>query len=155
MKKIIITSILAIAPFVGFAQTKAFDKFQNVDGIESVCISKKMFEMAGSIDATGSSEKTKKCLDMVKNIDNLKVFTTSERRHKKDLSNAVASYLKETSLTELLAVNDKDSTVKVFVKEGGKSSAIREALVFVESDKEVVVVSFTGALDLNDLKKLK
>ncbi|MFP5495256.1 MAG: hypothetical protein ACLGJE_03800, partial [Gammaproteobacteria bacterium] len=36
MKKIIITSLLAIAPFVSFAQTKAFDKFQNVEGIESV-----------------------------------------------------------------------------------------------------------------------
>lgn len=155
MKRLIITSILAIAPFVAFAQTKAFDKFQNVDGIESVCISKKLFEMAGSIEAPGDSEKTQKCLNMVKNMDNIQIFTTSERRHKKDLSKAVASYLKETALTQLVAVNDKDAKVKVFVKEGGKASEIREALVFVESDKQVVVMSFTGALNLNDLKKLK
>jgi hypothetical protein len=155
MKKLIITSLLAVAPFLGFAQTKAFDKFQNVEGIESVCISKKFFEMAGGIEASGSTEKTKKCLDMVKNIDNLKIFTTSERRHKKDLSQAVASYLKETALTQLLAVNDKESKVKVFVKEGGKATEIREALLFVENDKEVVVMSFTGAVDLNDIKALK
>lgn len=155
MKKIIITSLLAIAPFVSFAQTKAFDKFQNVEGIESVCISKKLFEMAGSLEAKDAGEKTQKCLDLVKNMDNLKIFTTSERRHKKDLSKAVASYLKETSLTELIAVNDKESKVKVFVKEGGKASEIREALLFVESDKQVVVMSFIGSLNLNDLKKLK
>lgn len=155
MKKLIITSLLAVVPFLSFAQTNAFDKFQNVDGIESVCISKKLFELAGSIEAKDAGEKAQKCLNMVKNMDNLKIFTTSERKHKKNLSKAVASYLKDTSLTELLAVNDNESKVKVFVKEGGKATEIREALLFVESDKEVVVMSFTGALDFNDLKKLK
>lgn len=155
MKKLIIAVVLAVTPFVSFAQTNVFDKFQNVEGIQSICLNSKLFEIAGSVETPAGGEKAQKCLDMVKNIDNMKIFSTSERKHKKNLSSAVWAYLKENTLSELVSVNDKGSKVKVYVKQGGKPSEIREALVFVEDDKEVVVMSFTGQVDLNTLKKLK
>lgn len=155
MKKLIITSLVALASFAGFAQTSAFDKFQNVEGIESVIINKKFFEIAGSIEAPAGGEKAQKCLNMLKDFDNLKVFTSSEKKHKKALSNAVHSYLKDGALQELLSVNDEGSKVRVYVKDSGKANQINEALLFVEGGKEVVVMTFTGSLNLNDLKSLK
>lgn len=156
MKKFIITSILAVAPFIGFAQTTAFDKFKDVDGITSVTLNKELFEMAGNIEVSGN-EKTDKCLSMVKNLDGLKVFTTSEKKHMKNIRNAVSSYLKSNTLSELMSINDKGSKVKIYVKEGAGKADLREALVFVEDDKDkqVVLLSFTGNINLNDLKKLK
>lgn len=156
MKKFIIASLLAVAPFIGSAQTTAFDKFKDVDGITSLTINKELFELAGDMEVSGN-EKADKCLSMVKNLDGLKVFTTSQKKHMKNIRNAVASYLKSNSLEELMSVTDKGSKVKIYVRSGVSASEVKEALLFVEDDKDkqVVLLSFTGNLNLKDLKSLK
>lgn len=156
MKKFIIIALLAVAPFIGSAQTTAFDKFKDVDGIASITVNKKLFEMAGDMEVSGS-EKADKALSMVKNIDGLKVFITSEKKHMKSMRNTVLSYLKTAGLEELVTFNDKGSMIKFYVREGVTSSDVKEALLFMEDadDKKVVLLSFTGNLNLNDLKNIK
>lgn len=151
MKKFIITTVLAALPLLGFSQTTAFDKFQNVEGIGSVCINNKFFEMAGETQA--GNEKAQKYLDVVNKLDNLKIFTTSVKKHKKALRNAVTSYLKSSMLEQLISVNSDGSSVKVYVQEG--EAKLKEALLFVESEEEVVVMTFTGTIDLKKLKDLQ
>jgi len=156
MKKFIITALLAAAPFIGSAQTTAFDKFKDVDGIASVVINKELLEMAGSMEVSGN-EKADKALSMVKNLDGLKMFITSEKKHMKNLRNSVTSYLKTSGLEEMMTITDNGSKIKFYVREGATKSDVKEALLFVENenDKQVVLLSFTGNVNLNDLKKLK
>lgn len=151
MKKFIITSVLAALPLLGFSQTSAFDKFQNVEGIGSICINSKFFELAGNAEA--GNEKAQKYLDVVNKLDNLKIFTTSEKKYKKALRNAVTSYLKDSVLEQVISVNSNGSKVKVYVQEG--QAKLKEALLFVESEEEVVVITFTGAIDLKKLKDIQ
>jgi len=153
MKKFIITALFAALPLAGFAQSE-FEKFQNVAGIESVAISGSFFDMADSFKAEAKSEKAKKYLEMIKDVDNFKILSTSEEKHIKSLKKAVASYLKKDRLEQMLSVNSDGAKFQVFVKES--TGLLKEALVSVE-DKEgkLVVITFSGNIDLKGMKDIQ
>jgi hypothetical protein len=157
MKKFLITAVLAAMPFIASAQITAFDKFENVEGIDFLNVEKDMFKMLSSVEASIGDEKTEKYADLIEDIDQLRIFTTKEKKHRKALVNAVTDYVKQDKLEELMSFNSKDAKVKIYVNKGGDAALIKEGLVFVEDmdDKGVVVVSFTGNLNLNDLDKIK
>jgi len=156
MKKILITAVLAAMPFIVSAQTTAFDKFQDVEGIETVVINKKMFDMIGNVEMSAEAGKAQKFVDMAKGLEYVKIFSTSDKKHRKNLVSTVESYLKQNPLDELMSFNSEESKIKVYVNKGD-SSIIKECLVFVQNDddKEVVVMSMTGNIDLKDLGDLK
>ncbi len=158
MKKFIITLALAAMPFVTFAQTNAFAKFEGVEGIRSLTLNKQLFSMIGSIGDSATTEKTKGYLDAASKIDKIKIYSTSESKYKKQLNNAVADYLKANPLDLLLSINDKGAAIKIYVKQGSTESIIKEGLVVVEDSqrkKESTIISFTGELNLNDIKDFK
>lgn len=158
MKKFIITSVLAVLPFVSFAQTTAFNKFEDVEGIQAVSINKEMFDMFRSMDSSAKDEKTKTYMDLAGQVDNVKIFTTSEKKYKKQIKEAVAGYLKQNTLQELMSVTTEGNKVKIYVRQGSSESIIKEGLVFVENDdrkEDAVLISFTGNVNLNDLKDIK
>ncbi|ALM48355.1 hypothetical protein AMR72_05235 [Flavobacterium psychrophilum] len=158
MKKFIITSVLAVLPFVSFAQTTAFNKFEDVEGIQAVSINKEMFDMFRSMDSSAKDEKTKTYMDLAGQVDNVKIFTTSEKKFKKQIKEAVAGYLKQNTLQELMSVSTEGNKVKIYVRQGSSDSIIKEGLVFVENDdrkEDAVLISFTGNVNLNDLKDIK
>lgn len=157
MKKFIITLVLAIAPFVTFAQSTAFSKFEDIDGIQSLTISKDMFDMVSTMKVSTDSEKSKTAMDLIKGMDYLKVFSTSERKYRKEIKAAVTDYLKLNRLEQLMSFTDKNTKIKVYVNNGGDASIIKEGLVFIEDedDKGVVLLSFTGNINLKDAEKLK
>lgn len=158
MKKFIITSVLAVLPFVSFAQTTAFNKFEDVEGIQAVSINKEMFDMFRSMDSSAKDEKTKTYMDLAGQVDNVKIFTTSEKKFKKQIKEAVAGYLKQNTLQELMSVSTEGNKVKIYVRQGSSESIIKEGLVFVENDdrkEDAVLISFTGNVNLNDLKDIK
>lgn len=157
MKKFIITAVFAALPFVSFAQTTAFTKFEDVDGIQSISLNKEMFEMVKSFDSSSTDEKTKGYMDLAGQLDNLKVYTTKEKKYKKQIKEAVSGYLKQNPLQELMSITDKGNRIKIYVKQGG-DSIIKEGLVFVDNDdskEDAVLLSFTGNLNLDDVKDLK
>lgn len=156
MKKFIITALLAAMPFVTFAQTKAFDKFQDVEGIESMTVTKELFKMIGDVKVSGN-DKTQKYFAMADKIEGLKLFSTKDQKHKDAIKASVAAYVKQHPLTELMTANKDGAKIKIYVVQGKKESIIKEGLVFIENskDKETVLVSFTGSLDLKDIEGLQ
>ncbi len=151
MKKFIIAVLLTAMPFVTFAQAD-FDKFQDQDGIDGVVINENLLDILGYIKLSGGAEKAQDYLNKVKDMESLRVFTTSERKHSKNMKKTVASYLKKHPMEKLVSVNDDGTKVDVYMKAGKKDSQINELLVFTENSKddEVVLVSFIGNIDLDD-----
>jgi len=49
MKKILIITILAVLPLFGFSQTSIFDKFEDMDDVTTIIITKEAFKMASQI----------------------------------------------------------------------------------------------------------
>jgi TusA-related sulfurtransferase len=151
MKKLIMIFAIAVLPAITFAQS-AFSQFEGKDDIAVVTISDKAFELfGGEIKTDAGGDKAKKYLDQVKNLESLKVYTTTNKKYRKDIKKAVVAYLKQNGLTELVSVNEGGSEFKVYIKQGKSSSEVKELLLFADNDdesKEIVLVSLTGTITL-------
>lgn len=65
-------------------------------------------------------------------------------------------YMKTAAMEELMRVNDKGKSVKIYVKSGATDSQIRELLMFVDGagNEETVLMSLIGNFDLDELSVL-
>ena len=64
--------------------------------------------------------------------------------------------MKSASLEELMKINEKGKSVKIYVKSGASDSQIKELMMFVEGsgNEETVLMSLVGDFDLNELSVL-
>lgn len=158
MKKLILTLVLALTPSLFFAQT-TFDKYDGQEGVTSVIISKKMFELMSNIKMDTKDKEAQQYLTLVKKLENLKVFVTSNKTVTSDMKLTSAKYLKSASLEELMRINDEGKNIKIYVKSGNTSSKVKELLMFIEGGStkkgdETVLMSLKGDFDLNELSVL-
>jgi len=150
IKKIIILIALVIVPFVSNAQSQ-FDKFEDMEGVSSVIVSQKAFELMTKIGAESDDEY----LNLIMNLKSLKVFATESASVAAQMASEVNKYLKTANLEELMRVNDDGNNVKIYIKEGSSSDYVKELFMFVKSnDGQTVIVSLTGNIDLKQISKL-
>ena len=170
MKKLVIIVALLVTPLMTFGQS-IFDKYEDMDGVASVIVNQKMFNMIATIDIDLDDKDAQEYLDMVKKITGLKVFTTDDSGVSADMKATVNKYLKSSSLDELMRIKDGDQTVNFYVKEGKDENHVKELLMFVTGLKEVtkgqditingkkrefetVLLTLTGDIDLRQISKL-
>ncbi len=153
MKKLLIAVFITAMPFAAFAQAD-FDKFQNQEGIEVVVVTENLVNILNEMKVSDGAKEAQPYLDKVKNIESLKVFTTSKKKHAKEMRKTVETYLEKHPMDKLVSVNDGDSKVDIYMVTGEKSSEIKELLVFTEDkeDNETVLVSIIGNIDISDKK---
>jgi len=164
MKKIILLVAIALLPFANYAQSSVFEKFEDMDDVTTIVITKEAFKMASRFG--GSSQEAKEYVDMVKNLESLKVYTTENIEISKQMTDVVTKYLKSSKLVELMRVKDKDANVKIYVRQGKDEDHVSELLMFVNGiakythdvdsrlKAESVVLSLTGEIDLNKISKI-
>ena len=155
MKKFIITLVVALVSNAFFAQS-AFDKFDGQDDVTSVIVNKKMFDLMSKVKMEASDKEEQQYLNLIKKLDNLKVFTTKSSRVESEMKGAVEKYVKASGLEELMRVNDNGKSIKILVKSGARDSQVKELLMFIEGAKggDTVLMSLTGDFDLNELSVL-
>lgn len=153
MKKIILIFVLSIMTGALFAQS-AFDKFDGQDGVGSIIVNKKMFLMMGSVKVDANDKETQQYLQLIKKLDNLKVFTTSSARISGDMKATAETYRNSIGLDEMIRVNDSGKNLKVWVKTGTSENQIKELLMFIEEpnkENQTVLMSLTGNFDINEI----
>lgn len=160
-KKLILVLMLAIAPLFTFSQS-VFDKFEDMDDVSTVVVSKKAFELM--VKMGGASDDAKEYVDMVKSLNSLRVFATENASIAADMKSKVNSYLKSSKLSELMRVKDKEGNVRIYIREGKDADHVSELFMFVEGisqhmggeerKPEAVIVSITGDIDLNRISEL-
>lgn len=156
MRKSIVVFVIMLLPTFFFGQA-AFDKFDGQDDVTSVIVNKKMFQMMGSVKMDNKDKDTQQYLDLIKKLDNLKVFTTNSTRITADMKATSEKYMKSAGLEELMRVNDNGKNIKVSVRSGAKDSQIKELLMFMEGSSkgnQTVLMSLTGDFDLNEISVL-
>ena len=156
MKKVIIIFVLALIPTVFFGQT-AFDKFDGQDDVTSIIVNKKMFELMSKVKVDTSDKEAQQYLNLIKKLDNLKVFTTTSTRVAAEMKSASEKYLKTAGLEELMRVNDNGKNIKILVKSGASDSQIKELMMFMKGGPkgyQSVLMSLTGDFDLNEISVL-
>ena len=144
---------LMLGVWTSKAQTQ-FDKFEDIEGVTSVIVNQKAFSLMSKI----GSESDEEYLDLIKNINSLRVFATESAEVAKQMESEVKRYLSSAKLEELMRVKDGGSNVVIYVKEGKSEDFVQELFMFVkdgESDNnESVIISLTGDIDLKQISKL-
>lgn len=137
------------------AQT-AFDKFVGNDKMTAVVVNKKMFELMGRVKMDESDKEAQKFMQMIRNLDALRVFVTSDPKLASDLKGAAEKHQKSLNLEELMSVNDGGKRVNILVRSGKNAGQITELLMTVDGGKnaEMVVLSLTGLFNIEDLSLL-
>jgi hypothetical protein len=153
MKKIIVILVFAFVSTNLFAQT-AFDKFNNLDDVTAVIVNKKMFELLSKVDT--KDKESQQYVNLIKKLDNLKVFVTKSKSRANELQTTADKYLKSNLLEELMRINDKGKNVKIYVKSGSTDSQVKELLMFIEGsgNEETVLMSLTGNFNMDELSAL-
>lgn len=151
--KLTLTAVFMLSTTLIFAQS-VFDKFEDYDKVSSVIINQKTFKLMGDI----GEESDEEYLNLIKNINSLKVFATEDPKIAADMETAVAGYLKTAKLSELMRMTDKGNNVKIYVKEGKDDKHVKELFMFVKAkgdgNDQSVILSLTGDIDLNQISKL-
>jgi hypothetical protein len=164
MKKLITLIAIALLTVTSYAQNTIFDKFEDMDDVTSVIVNKEAFTMLAKFK--GGGEEGQEYLEMVQSLESFRVFTTENPAIAKQMNDVVSKYLKSSKLIELMRVKDKETNVKVFVRQGKDADHVSELLMFVDgvgkymkdSDSPVkaesVIISLTGNIDLNKISEL-
>ncbi len=156
MKKLLL--LIIIAPFIGFAQG-AFDKYEDEKDVTSIVVTKNMFKLLAEIDLESDDPEVKEYLELVNNLDNIKVFITDNPEVAKRMSADVKKYIASSKdLNELMRVNDDGKNIKFYSKEGKSASFVSELLMFMVGDVKgkdgTIIMSITGNIDLKKISKL-
>ena len=155
--------MLAMLPLFTFAQS-SFDEFEDMEDVSTVVVTKKAFELMAKFDVSSESPEAKEYMNMIQNLNSLRVFATENAGIASKMKAKVNSYLKSSKLSELMRVKDKDGNVKIYIKEGRDADHVSELFMFVEGiskhmggeerKPEAVIVSITGDIDLNKISEL-
>ena len=165
MKKLFLTIAIIAISFSSYAQNKSiFDKFEDYDDVTTVVVTQKAFQMLKKISS--DSEEGKEFNNLVSGLKDLKVFTTENVKIAGEMQATFDKYLSQAKLSELMRVKDKDANVKIYVREGKDDDHVSEFLMLVNEvnaaekhngdhgNPEVVIISLTGDIDLNNISKL-
>jgi len=153
MKKLILSLVIVLTTNTFFAQS-VFDKFDGLDDVTTVIVNKKMFALLSKMDV--KDKETQQYVNLIKKLDNLKVFVTQSDKRSDEMKAVSDKYIKLSALEELMRMNEKGKSVKIYVKSGASDSQIKELLMFVEGGgkEESVLMSLIGNFDLDELSIL-
>lgn len=153
MRKLLFSLVLVLSVNTIFAQS-VFDKFEDQDGITAVVVNKKMFSLLSKMEV--KDKETQQYVNLIKKLENLRVFVTQSDKKSDEMKAVSDKYIKSSSLEELMKINEKDKSVKIYVRSGSSDSQIKEMIMFVEGtgNEESVLMSLLGDFDLNELSVL-
>ena len=169
-KKAILLLAIMIVPMVTFGQS-FFDKYESMKGVTSGVIGQKMFKMIATIDVDLDDPEAQGFLDMVKQIESVKVLSTGDESISTRLAADTEKYIGSSKLDELMRFKDGNQSVKFYVKEGRDQNHVKELLMYINGLKEVtkdanieingekrdietILVSIIGDIDLREISKI-
>ncbi len=154
INKIILVAVFVMSGWIASAQSQ-FDKFEDIDGVTSVVVTQKAFSLMSKI---GAETDDQEYMDLIKNIESLRVFATESAEVAMQMEKAATSYLKSANLEKLMTVKEEGSNISIYVREGKSEDFVKELFMFVKdsekTSQESVIISLTGDIDLNQIAKL-
>ncbi len=159
MKKLAVIIALVLAPLAGFAQAGAFDSYEDEKGVTAVVVTKNMFKLLAEIDLESNDPEVKEYLELVNNLENIKIYITDKPEISKRMTADVARYISSAKgLNELMRVKDDGKNIKFYAREGKSENFVSELLMFldgkVDGKDSTIIMSITGNIDLKKISKL-
>ncbi|MDR9456120.1 MAG: DUF4252 domain-containing protein [Salegentibacter sp.] len=156
MKKIAILFIIGLLPMITNAQ--AFEKYENMKEVDAMIMTSKMFKMLAKVDFSEGDEEAQQYIRLIENLDEIKMFTSSNSQVRSEMARDVDTYLKNGSLEQLMRVNEDGKNIKFYSKPGKNENVVSELFMFLEGQEDgepiSVILSITGDIDLSQLSRL-
>ncbi|GGG11095.1 hypothetical protein GCM10011344_09760 [Dokdonia pacifica] len=157
MKKIIIAVVLLVSSMTMVAQNQ-FDKFESMKGVSSMVMNQKMFKLLSKVDLNSSDPEMQAYIDLVNNLENVKMFTTTKENLASQMNSTMNNYISSSNLEELLRATDDGKNVKFYYKPGSNDDYVKEFVMFLNGDIDgedrTVFFQVTGNIDLKQISKL-
>ncbi len=135
------------------AITKYFSKYVDNEDFTVVYVSGKMFELINKMELDFDDDEAEAILSVVKDLKGLRILTTEKDglKYYKEALKIINTKEYETLMTVREGNNEN---VQFLIKDNG-SGILNELLLLVGGEgNEFVLISFIGAIDLNEVGKL-
>lgn len=131
-----------------------FDKFENQEQVATVIVNKKMFSLLSEMAVNDAASQ--QYVNLIKKLDNLKVFVTGNQKIAADMKSVSGKYVKSAGLAELLKESAEGKTISIYVKKGAAESQIKEMLMFVDgkANEDTILMVLSGNFDLDEVSLL-
>lgn len=150
--------ILAVAMMSTTTVAQDFTKYDNAREITSIVINKSMFKLMSKLDLDSEDEDVKIYLDLVENLDDIKIYTTESLDFGKQLESDFNALKSKNNLEELMRVKSDGKNVNFFIKPGKSDDYVNQLLMFINSseknDTQSVLMVINGNIDLKNISKL-
>ncbi|MGB5941488.1 MAG: DUF4252 domain-containing protein [Leeuwenhoekiella sp.] len=156
MKNLIVTFLMACMGLYASAQDN-FTQFESMEGVQFLDIKPRMFKLLSKIDLNPDDPEMKEYMDMVDDLEGIKLYTTEVSNTAGLMESAVTKYLSGAGLEELMRAKSDEANVKFYIKPGKSDDFVRELLMFVDSldgGKRAVIIKITGNIDLRKVSKI-
>lgn len=156
MKKLTLAILALLLPFLSGAQN--FDKYENMKDVDAVVITSKMFKLLTKIDLNADDPETQAYIDLIENLQEMRVFSSTQENVRKQMSADVSSYVKKGGLEELMRVTEDGKTVKFYYKPGKNDDYVSQLFMFMEGREKSkpvsVILNISGEINLTQISKL-
>jgi hypothetical protein len=152
MNKVLVY-LLLLATTTIMAQS-SLSKLEDKDGVESITVNKKMFDLMSKVKADVKDKDVQKYFALLKKLDLVEAYYTSKTKTSAEINNAAAGYLKTNPLPEIITKNESGNLIKVYGKTDAQEINVQELLVIVNGDFNGVktsVLSVKGNFPLSDI----
>lgn len=156
MKKLTVAFLALIIPFLSNAQS--FDKYESMKEVDAIVVTSKMFKLLTKIDLNADDPETQAYIDLIENLKEMKVLSTTREDIRQQMSLDVASYIKKGSLEELMRVSEDGKNVRFYYKPGKNDDYVSQLFMFMEGQEKnkpiSVILNITGEINLAQVSKL-
>lgn len=156
MKKLVLIIALSVFPFL--SQAQSFSGYADMKGVSSMVMTSEMFKLLADIDFESTDPEVKRYIQLIENLEDIKVLTTQDATIAKKMETDVNSYLSSASMSKLMSFKDDGKEVNFYSKPGSKKGAVSQLFMFLKGMEEgepiTVIMSITGDIDLKEVSKL-
>ena len=161
MKKLgvlLVVVLMAMMPSVTKAQSAIdglYEKYAGKDGFTSINISPEMFNMMSGFNMNDSSKEAIAAQDAIKQIKSLKMLMYKPQDSTKVLSfyHVIQKMVPTNGFKDLMTINSHGSNLK-FLARQDPNGKIRELLMIVRGDRETMIMSMTGEIDMKSIAEI-
>ena len=156
MKKLTFALLALLLPF--FSNAQNFDKYEDMKDVDAVVITSKMFKLLTKIDLNTDDPETQAYIDLIENLQEMRVFSSTQENVRKQMSSDVSAYVKKGGLEELMRVTEDGKTVKFYYKPGKNDDYVSQLFMFMEGREKSkpisVILNISGEINLTQISKL-
>ncbi len=147
MKRLFITLVATLLVALTLpAQENVFEKYADTEGVTTVYISKKMFNMMKDVKSEDLNLGT-----LSGKINDMQILTCEDKGTVAKLRKDIAYISPDNGYEELMRVREEGERITIYAKEGKKEN---EYILLVDDSEELVLIQINGQLTLEELQSV-